>query len=146
MADIVGRTGLPEALVSLSHHVLHLFADVGRGHGLTQQQAEMICAVIVRGKVGMTELGKQLHLGKTNLSNLLNRAEQRGLAVRSRDPHNRRITWVELTDDGTRLAVQIHAEVTDRLERLTNPLPARDQEHLAGVVHHMMATVNHGRS
>lgn len=142
VTDNTEDAGLAEVLVGLSHHVLHLFAEVGRANKLSQQQAEMICAVVVRGKIGMTELGRQLHLEKTNLSNLLERAEQRGLAIRSRDPNNRRITWVELTDPGTRLALQAHAEVTSRLDQLINQVPATDQRHLTGVVRQMMSAVS----
>lgn len=141
MTETTSDTGLAAALVSLSHHVLHLFADVGRAHKLSQQQAEMICAVIVRGRVGMTELGKLLHLERANVSNLLERAEHRGLAVRVRDPDDRRLTWVELTDEGTRLALQTHAEVTARLGQLVNQLAVRDQQHLTDVVQQMLAAV-----
>lgn len=142
MTDTAEETGLEVALVSLSHHVLHLFSEVGRSHGLTQQQVELICAVIVRGRVGMSELGRQLHLEKTNLSNLLDRAEQRGLAVRLRDAGDRRVTWVELTDEGTRLAMQTHAEVTARLGHLTSELPASDKRHLAAVIERILATAS----
>lgn len=102
----------------------------------------MICTVFVRGRVGMTELGRQLHLEKTNLSNLLERAEQRGLAVRSRDPDDRRIAWVRLTDEGTRLANRIHAEIRSRLEHLIDQLPVEDQKHVSAVVLRMLAAVN----
>jgi DNA-binding MarR family transcriptional regulator len=133
--------GLATALVGLSHHVLHLFADVGRTYKLSQQQVELICAVIVRGKVGMTELGRSLHLEKSNLSNLVDRAEQRGLAMRTRDPDDRRVTWVELTSEGTRLAMQTHGDVTARLNQLVNHLPLKDQRQLTAVVEQMMAGV-----
>lgn len=131
--------GLAAALVGLSHHVLHLFAEVGRTYKLSQQQVEMICAVIVRGRVRMTDLGRILHLAKSNLSNLVDRAEQRGLAMRSRDPDDRRITWVELTEEGSSLAMRTHSEVTARLGRLVNQLPTKDQRHLTEVVEQLMA-------
>jgi DNA-binding MarR family transcriptional regulator len=139
MTETPEDVGLAAALVSLSHHVLHLFADVGRTYELTQQQAELVCAVIVRGKVGMTELGKLLHMEKSSLSNLVDRAEQRGLATRTRDSDDRRVTWVELTSEGTRLAMQTHGDVTARLNRLVNQLSLKDQRHLTAVVKQIMA-------
>lgn len=131
-------TRLTTALMGLAHHVLHLFAEVGRTHKLTQQQVELICAIIVRDRVRMSELGRLLYLEKSNLSNLVDRAEQRGLVVRTRDPDDRRATWVELTDDGTRLALQTHAEVTARLHRLVNHLPPNEQKQLTSVVEHLL--------
>lgn len=132
-------TRLTTALMALSHHVLHLFAEVGRTHRLSQQQVEMICAVIARDRVRMADLGRLLYLEKSNLSNLVDRAEQRGLVVRTRDPHDRRATWVELTSEGTSLAIQTHTEVTARLHRLINHLPPQDQQHLTAVVEHLLA-------
>ncbi|MET0134456.1 MAG: MarR family transcriptional regulator [Kibdelosporangium sp.] len=131
---MAGDAGLAAALVNLSHQVLHLFTEVGRGYDLTQQQAELLCAVIVRGRVGMTELAKVMHMEKSSLSNLVERAEQRGLAVRTRDAGDRRVTWVQLTDEGTRLAMQTHSDVTARLDRLVERLSVRDQQRLTEVV------------
>jgi DNA-binding MarR family transcriptional regulator len=140
MSETPERGELAAALVDLAHHVLHLFADVGRSYKLSQQQVEMICAVIVRDRVRMTDLGKLLHLEKTNLSNLVDRAEQRGLVLRTRDPDDRRVTWVELTPEGTRLAMQTYTDVTTRTNELINQLSLTDQRHLTGVVEQILAT------
>jgi DNA-binding MarR family transcriptional regulator len=132
-------SGLTTALLALSHHVLHLFAEVGRTHRLSKQQVELICAIIARDRLRMTELGRLLYLEKSNLSNLVDRAEQRGLVVRTRDPNDRRATWVELTSEGTERALQTHAEVTARLHRLINHLRPEDQKHLTAVVEQILA-------
>ena len=124
-------TGLAEALVDLAHHVLHLFADAGRSNKLSQQQVELVCAIIVRGDVGMSELGNVLHVEKSNLSNLVDRLEQRGLVVRTRDPRDRRATRVALTDEGTTVATKIYADVTAGLRRLFGDLASDDQHHIA---------------
>jgi DNA-binding MarR family transcriptional regulator len=131
-------TGLAAALVGLSHHVLQLFAEVGRQNRLSQQQVELICAVIVREKVGMSELGRVLHLEKSNLSNLVDRAEQRGLVARTRDPDDRRITWVQLTDEGTALAMKTHAEVTARMSELVEKVAPKDQKRLTAVIQELL--------
>ena len=142
MTETSEDVGLATALVGLSHHVLHLFADAGRSYDLTQQQVELICAIIVRGKVGMTELGRQLHMEKSSLSNLVDRAEQRGLVTRSRDSDDRRVTWVELTSEGTRLAMRTHGDVTARLNKLVEGLSRKDQRHLTSVVEQVMTDEN----
>lgn len=135
-------TGLAAALVDLSHHVLHLFNDVGRAYDLTQQQAELVCAVITRGRIGMGDLGKVLHLPKSNLSGLVDRVEQRGLIHRIQDPDDRRVTWVELTSEGARLALQTHGDVTERLNHLVSRLSAEDQRRLTAVVEQITAEKN----
>jgi DNA-binding MarR family transcriptional regulator len=138
MADAPEETRLAEALVGLSHYVLQLFAEVGRANKLTQQQVELICALIVRGRLGMTELGRQLHLERSNVSNLVDRAEQRGLALRTRDPVDRRITWVELTLHGNELGMKTYYEVTKRMRDLVSKLPESEQARLAETIGRMM--------
>jgi DNA-binding MarR family transcriptional regulator len=142
MTETSEDLGLATALVSLSHQVLHLFTDVGRTYDLTQQQTELICAVIVRGRVGMTELGRLMHVEKSSLSNLMDRVEQRGLATRTRDADDRRATWVELTSEGTRLAMQTHSDVTARLHELVNQVSVKDRRHLTEVVQQITAGKN----
>ena len=136
--EISADRELATALVGLSHHVLHLFADVGRTHDLSRQQTELICAVVVPGRIRMAELGRQLHMEKSALSNLVDRAEQRGLLTRVRDDADRRVTWVELTEVGHELAVRTHCEVTARASELVSRLTLTDQRQLTGVVHRLL--------
>jgi DNA-binding MarR family transcriptional regulator len=130
---------LAAALVTLSHHVVHLFTEVGRTHKLSQQQVRLLCAIITCPNVGMSELGRQTQLEKSNLSNLVDRLEQRGLVVRIRDPGDRRVTYVELTGEGHDLAIRSHAEVIARVNELTARLPAAERELLTDAVGRMMA-------
>jgi DNA-binding MarR family transcriptional regulator len=115
--------GLAEGLIGAAHHVLHLFADAGRAHRLSQQQVELICAVIVRDSVGMSELGRILHVEKSGLSNLVDRLEQRGLVIRYSDPNNRRATRVTLTDEGATTAMTIYNNVTSHVRGLIAGIP-----------------------
>lgn len=125
--------GLAEALVDLSHHVLHLFAEAGREHHLSQQQVELVCAVIVRGSVGMGELGSVLRVEKSNLSNLVDRLEQRGFVARHRAPDDRRATRVTLTEAGEAVAHGIYDSVTGRLRALLDDIPKADQRRLTDI-------------
>lgn len=119
MTSPTGSDGLAEGLIDAAHHVLHLFADAGRAHRLSQQQVELICTVIVRETVGMSELGRILHVEKSGLSNLVDRLEQRGLLTRSGDPDDRRATRVTLTDKGSSTAMTIYHDVTSHVRDLT---------------------------
>ena len=98
----------------------------------------LLCAINAYGDVGMSELGRLLQLEKSNVSNLVDRLEQRGLVVRTRDAHDRRVTYAELTDEGRELAVGCHAEVVAQLNLLAGKLPVPDRDHLADAVGRMM--------
>lgn len=139
MPDPSDTASLAEALVGLSHHVLHLFAEAGRGRRLTQQQVELICAVIVPGRIRMTDLGRRLHLERSGLSNLVDRLEQRGLVKRVRDADDRRATWIELTPEGTEAAMSSYHDVTTQLGRLLAPLSEPEQRKLTKVVERILA-------
>jgi DNA-binding MarR family transcriptional regulator len=118
-----GADGLAEGLIDAAHHVLHLFADAGRAHRLSQQQVELICAVIMRGSVRMSDLGHILHVEKSGLSNLVDRLEQRGLVDRYRDPNDRRATQVTLTDEGKAAAMTIYNDVVRHVRGLVAGVP-----------------------
>jgi DNA-binding MarR family transcriptional regulator len=127
-------TGLAEALVQLSHLVQQVYADISRRHGLTPQQAQLLCVVARGGAVGMTELSRSLHLEKSSLTGLVDRIERRGLAARARDDQDRRACRIELTHEGIRLAERTHEEVTARLDKLTADLPEADRARLGAVL------------
>lgn len=120
---------LAAGLIDAAHRVLHLFADAGRARRLSQQQVELICAVIVRGSAGMSDLGQILHVEKSGLSNLVDRLEQRGLVARYRDPHDRRATRVTLTDEGRTAGTAIYNDVVNHVRGLVARVP-EDQRRL----------------
>lgn len=139
MSDGPSDERLADALVDLSHRVVHLFTEVGRTHRLSQQQVRLLCAIKASGNVGMSELGRQAQVEKSNLSNLVDRLEQRGLVVRSRNEGDRRVTFVDLTDEGDDLAVQSHNEVMARVNELAGKLPPEAQHLLTDAVGRMVA-------
>ncbi len=133
MTATTRQTGLAEALMGLSHLVAHVFAEVSRGRDLTPQQAQLLCTLI-GGPVGMTELGRLLHLEKSSLTGLVDRVERRGLVARTRDPSDRRASQVALTGQGARLAAQSHGDVTARLEALAGGLAPAERKRLASAI------------
>lgn len=139
MSDTLEDERLAGALVALSHQVVHLFTEVGRTVRLSQQQVRLLCAINASGNVGMSELGRQTQLEKSNLSNLVDRLEQRGLVVRKRDPNDRRVTYVELTEEGTELAVRSHTEVVTRVNKMTGKLLPEDRARLTAAMDRMAA-------
>ncbi|MBB5159840.1 MarR family winged helix-turn-helix transcriptional regulator [Saccharopolyspora phatthalungensis] len=125
--------GLAAGLVRLANLVNRVFADVAREHGITPQQAQLLCKLI-QGPVGMAELGRKLDLEKSSLTGLVDRAERRGLVRRVRDRRDRRACLIELTDDGTRIAFETHQVVCDELEKAAVEVPVADQERMTDVI------------
>ncbi|MFB9201370.1 MarR family winged helix-turn-helix transcriptional regulator [Nonomuraea spiralis] len=129
---------LTEALVRLAHLVQQVYGDVSREHDLTPQQAQLLC-LLVDGPIGMSGLTRALHLEKSSLTGLVDRAEKRGLVARVRDARDRRACLIELTGAGAEIATRAHDGVAARLETLAAGLPARQRELLTGVVGAILA-------
>ncbi|WP_326820780.1 MarR family winged helix-turn-helix transcriptional regulator [Streptosporangium sp. NBC_01756] len=137
-SEATEELGFAAALVRMSHLVQHVFADVSRDHDITPQQTQLLC-ILVGGPVGMTELSRLLHLERSSLTGLVDRVERRGLVSRVRDGRDRRACRVTLTDEGSRLAIESHRDVTGRLDTLAGELPDADRERLASTVTRLLA-------
>jgi DNA-binding MarR family transcriptional regulator len=109
-------TTVPQALGRLRVALDHSYERASRELGLSAQQAELICAAMRPTAVG--DLARVLACDRSNVSRLVDRAAARGLLVRRADEADGRVTVVELTTDGRRLAERFIA----RLEAQTAPL------------------------
>jgi DNA-binding MarR family transcriptional regulator len=130
--------GLASALVQLSHLVQRVFAEVSRERDLTPQQAQFLCRLI-GGPVGMAELGRSMHLEKSSLTGLVDRAERRGLVARVPDARDRRAWRIELTDHGAGVAFDTHQGVTSRLETLAADLRPEEKAVLTSAITQILA-------
>jgi hypothetical protein len=90
----------------------------------------------VRSKQRGFERGRALADGLLNQGLQL---QQHGLAIRSRDSEDRRLTWVTLTREGTELALRTHAEVAARANELIARPSGADHGRLSDAVHGMLA-------
>ncbi len=84
--------------------------------------------MLAAGPRGMAELARCFGVEKAALTGLVDRAERRGLAVRSPVPGDRRALRVTLTDAGRRAAGAFHADATQELTGLLAPLMPADCE------------------
>jgi len=88
----------------------------------------------------MSDLGSHLALEKSSVSGLVDRAERRGLVVRTTGHADRRAVHVRLTDRGAELATRFADEVYVELETLLAPLSDRHQRQLAELAGLVLAT------
>ena len=103
---------LPQALGRLRVALDDAFRRASRELGLTSQQAELLCAAMRPSAVG--ELAQQLRCDRSNVSRLVDRAATRGLLAR-RGGEDGRVSVIELTADGDRLARRFLASLEDQL-------------------------------
>lgn len=128
---------LATGLVRLSFLVQREYGEVSRAHGLTPQQAQLLC-VLLRGPVGMAELGGSLHLEKSSMTGLVDRAERRGIVTRVRDSRDRRVCQVALTEQGVELATRFYRHICRTMESLADDLPCGDRRRLAAAINEIL--------
>ena len=102
------------ALIRLSLAVQYVHQDVSRSFELTPQQAVLMFSLL-EGPVGMAELSDRLHVEKSTLTGLVDRAERRCLVYRTPDPADRRALRVALTEKGHEAAAAFYRAATDAL-------------------------------
>lgn len=105
-------------------------ATASHEHGLTPQQAQLMC-VVGDQPASMVRLGTLLRIGKSSMTGLIHRAEQAGLVKRAPDPTDGRSTLIELTDEGMRANAAFRQTVGERIDQILATLPAGDQDNLA---------------
>ena len=117
---------LPRALGRLRVVLDDAFQRASRDLGLTAQQAEFLCAALRPAAVG--DLARALRCDRSNVSRLADRAARRGLVKRGEDEADGRVTIVELTADGERLARRFIAALEAQTRALRAGWPATREQ------------------
>jgi DNA-binding MarR family transcriptional regulator len=107
---------LPRALARLREALDDAFLRASRDLGLTAQQAEFLCAALRPAAVG--DLAHVLRCDRSNVSRLADRAARRGLVKRGENKADGRVTIVELTAEGERLARRFIAALEAQTQAL----------------------------
>ncbi|MDQ6777699.1 MAG: MarR family transcriptional regulator [Actinomycetota bacterium] len=101
------------------------YTQTSRELGLTAQQAELMCAAMRPAAIG--ELAEVLRCDRSNVSRLVDRAASRGLLYRRAGEADGRVTVIELTPDGQRLAKRFIKTLESKLEPLLAGWSAKRQ-------------------
>jgi MarR family transcriptional regulator, organic hydroperoxide resistance regulator len=81
-----------------------------RGTGLTMPQVSTLSVLFDRGPVSLKDLSRELGLSHSTVSGIVDRLERHGLARRSVDPTDRRVSLIEVTDQVDAYARKGYAE------------------------------------
>jgi len=82
--------------------------------GLTGPQLWAIRVIHEHGPINISDIAKRMYLHPTTVLGIIDRLEARGLVSRNRSKDDRRVIWLELTQDGKDL-VQSVPEVVQGL-------------------------------
>lgn len=82
--------------------------------GLTGPQLWAVGVIHEHGPINISNIARRMYLHPTTVLGIIDRLEARGLVLRNRSKDDRRVIWVELTQDGKDL-VQLVPEVIQGL-------------------------------
>jgi DNA-binding MarR family transcriptional regulator len=123
---------LPQTAGRLRVALNRSFAQAAARHGLSVQQAELLCGALAPTSVG--SLAATLGCDRSNVTRLADRAADRGLLTRARAGDDGRVTLVQLTPQGERLARDFLDDLSARLARLERAWPAQRRSEAIAVL------------
>lgn len=109
---------------------------------MTHRQLLVLTLLRDRGRMAQQQIRDVFGLDASNVVGLLNELEERGLAVRRRDPADRRRHIVELTDVGVAALEETYARLAIVEDDILRSLTNEDRHHL----HHLLLRVMTSRS
>ena len=107
---------VPRALGRLRVALDAAYTQASREMGLTAQQTELLCAAMRPTAIG--DLAEVLRCDRSNVSRLVDRAASRGLVRRRAEEADGRVTVIELTANGQRLAERFIETLESQLQPL----------------------------
>jgi DNA-binding MarR family transcriptional regulator len=132
------QSALIDALVRASFVTTAVLSTVAAEHEISLTQLRVL-AILRHGRGKMSELAVYLGLDKSTISGLVDRAEKRGLLVRTPNPDDGRGVDVALTAAGTELATRGAAEIQQSLSPMTTELSAVETRRLTALLERMLA-------
>ena len=119
-------------LQHLSGELIHELATLLRSAGITPEQYHVLRILQDAGAAGTPSsvIGERSPVGDPDVTRLLDRLEQRGLARRARDGVDRRVVTARITREGRQLLDRLEGPVTALHVRQLGPLGQRGLETL----------------
>lgn len=139
-ASPTAPSAVAQGLIKLMLSMLSLYTQESRKAGLTAQQTQLLCAASHR-EVGLSEMAEVLHCDPSNVSRLLDRVANRGLAYRGNAERDGRVSVVKLTGDGERLVDRVETDLATRLNRLVAAWPSRKQSVIADALDELVEAI-----
>ena len=119
-------------LQHLSGELIHELATLLRPAGITPEQYHVLRILQDAGSAGipLSAIGERSPAGDPDVTRLVDRLEQRGLARRAREDSDRRVVTARITADGRKLLDTLEEPVAALHARQLGPLGDRGLETL----------------
>lgn len=96
--------------------------------GLTPIQIPILITLLKDGPMTVSQLGKSLEIGSSNITPLCKRLEAMQLVTRTRDTYDQRVVFVSITDKARELLVWVNKEIRDKTGHDAPALTTEEQD------------------
>jgi DNA-binding MarR family transcriptional regulator len=141
--DLGGPMTVPRALGHLRIALDDAYLRASRELGLTAQQAELLCAALRPIAVG--DLARVLRCDRSNVSRLVDRAAQHDLLRRRGGEDDGRVTIIELSPRGRRLAEEFIARLQSMTQALVGGWTDEREEAAVGILTELAQALDEAR-
>jgi DNA-binding MarR family transcriptional regulator len=108
--------------------VLPGLAERSGGKRLTRATFELLAVIHRYGPLKVSELVQRVGVDQSTVSRQIRPLEELGLAVRSEDPSDRRVAWLDVTDAGRDLMLKVRSRVNRNVEAALTTWSPADRE------------------
>jgi DNA-binding MarR family transcriptional regulator len=115
---------MDEVLSSLTLAFLQLERSGKCCHGVTLSQCHAMDLLAKKGKLTMNELSRQMGLAKSTMTRIVNTMVREGWIEQVKDPSDRRLVNVQLTQKGKRMAERLGVSSQEYVQRILRHIPS----------------------
>ena len=98
---------------------------------LTMVQFKSLVLIINRKNISPSRLARVLGVTPANITGVVERLVKLGLVRRTESPDDRRVLWLEATDEGNRLLARVTERIADDMSSILELMTPAELAHLA---------------
>lgn len=139
-----------EKLARIEEQVRRLARRLSRDLGAATErilpgaQFDLLRCLYQRGRLTVSQLARELRVTASAITALSNRLVASRLVQRAADKADRRVVWLELTEEGRALYERIHAERLERIRRYFQRVSERDLDAYVATLSELVRIIEAG--
>lgn len=131
------------ALRKIMQQMDHHSRNLDKQYGITVPQLVCLYEIYEKGVMTLSVLSKHVHLTASTLVGIIDRLEEKGLIRRTRDTEDRRVIFIEITDNGKQFVSTSPHLLHNRLDEQFKIISEADQILIANSLDLLVEMLTH---